>query len=187
MVGASQAQARSKHFEVITDIELILADRVSLETSGLTGRLVGNIRVRSGQDEMTRGTGELSIVEGKYTAYGRKLDIQHGRLIFTGGPVADPGVDIRAVKQFPEVVAGVNVRGTLLQPRLSFFSEPSLPQSQILSLILAGGSLSAGTEGSDPADQRRRRAACAGWRNPRAAAGPESGHRRCERGAEPDQ
>jgi translocation and assembly module TamB len=39
------------------------------------------------------------------------------------------------------VVAGVNVRGTLLQPRLSFFSEPSLPQSQVVSLILAGGSL----------------------------------------------
>ena len=147
LVGASQQGAR-KHFEVITDINLTLADHVSLETSGLTGRLVGSIRVRSGEDEMTRGTGELSIEEGKYTAYGRKLDIQRGRLIFTGGPVADPGVDIRAVKQFPEVVAGVNVRGTLLQPRLSFFSEPSLPQSQILSLILAGGSLSAGTEGS---------------------------------------
>ncbi len=53
----------------------------------------------------------------------------------------NPGVDIRAIKQYPDVKAGVNVRGTLLQPRLSFFSEPSLPQSQIVSLILAGGSL----------------------------------------------
>ncbi len=33
------------------------------------------------------------------------------------------------------------MRGTLLQPRLTFFSEPSLPQSQVVSLILAGGSL----------------------------------------------
>ena len=57
------------------------------------------------------------------------------------GPVNNPGVDIRAVKEYPDVKAGVNVRGTLLQPRLSFFSEPSLPQSQIVSLILAGGSL----------------------------------------------
>jgi len=39
------------------------------------------------------------------------------------------------------VTAGVNVRGTLREPRLTFFSQPSLPQSQIVSLILAGGSL----------------------------------------------
>ena len=40
---------------------------------------------------ITRATGELSIEEGKYIAYARKLDIQHGRLIFTGGPIQDPG------------------------------------------------------------------------------------------------
>lgn len=135
------AKDPSKQFEVVSDVTLALGQRVSIDTSGLTGRIAGSIAVRSGYDETTRGTGELSIEEGKYTAYGRKLDIQHGRLIFTGGPVGNPGVDIRAIKKFPEVIAGVNVRGTLLQPRLTFYSEPSLPQSQILSLILAGGSL----------------------------------------------
>jgi translocation and assembly module TamB len=42
---------------------------------------------------------------------------------------------------FPDVKAGVNVRGSLREPRLSFFSEPSVPQAQIVSLLLAGGSL----------------------------------------------
>ena len=106
-----------------------------------TGRLAGNITVRSGYDKVTSATGELNIEQGKYTAYARKLDIQRGRLIFTGGPIGNPGIDIRAIKVFPDVTAGVNVRGTLLQPRISFFSDPSLTQSQIVSLILAGGSL----------------------------------------------
>jgi translocation and assembly module TamB len=131
----------SKRFEVVSTITLSLADHVSIDTSGLTGRLTGNITVRSGYDEVTSATGELNIEQGKYTAYARKLDIQRGRLIFTGGPVGNPGIDIRAIKEFPDVKAGVNVRGTLLQPRLSFFSDPSLTQSQIVSLILAGGSL----------------------------------------------
>ena len=131
----------SKRFEVVTGINLTLGDRVSLDTSGLTARIEGSITVRSGSDEITRGSGELLIQEGKYVAYGRKLDIQRGRLIYTGGPIGNPGIDIRAEKEYPEVVAGVNVRGTLLQPRLTFFSEPSLPQSQVVSLILAGGSL----------------------------------------------
>lgn len=146
IIVGEKAQDPTKRFEVVTDIELALSDKVSIDTSGLTGHLTGSIRVRSGQEEMTRATGELSVADGKYAAYGRKLDIERGRLIFAGGPVGNPGVDIRAIKEFPEVKAGVNVRGTLLQPRLTFFSEPPLPQSQIFSLILAGGSLSAGTQ-----------------------------------------
>ena len=114
---------------------------MSIDTSGLTGRLTGSLTIKSGYDAITSGTGELSVTEGKYTAYGRKLDIQRGRLIFTGGPIDDPGIDVRAVKQFPDVTAGVNVRGTLLQPHMTFFSDPPLPQSQVVSLILAGGSL----------------------------------------------
>jgi translocation and assembly module TamB len=123
---------------------------VSLDTLGLTARLTGTITLRSSSDEITRGTGELSIEEGKYAAYGRRLDIERGRLVFSGGPVNNPGVDIRAVKEYPDVKAGVNVRGTLLQPRLTFFSEPSLPQSQIVSLILAGGSLESAQNRANP-------------------------------------
>ena len=140
IVGQQQTDP-SKRFEVASNITLSLADRVSIDTSGLTGRLTGNINVRSGDAEVTSATGELNIEQGKYTAYARKLDIQRGRLIFTGGPIGNPGIDIRAIKEFPDVTAGINVRGTLLQPRLSFFSDPSLTQAQIVSLILAGGSL----------------------------------------------
>ncbi|MGH8138897.1 MAG: translocation/assembly module TamB domain-containing protein [Steroidobacteraceae bacterium] len=140
IVGEQQTDP-AKRFEVMSTVTLALGDHVSIDTTGLTGRLTGNVTVRSGYDAITSATGELSIEQGKYTAYARKLDIQRGRLIFTGGPVGNPGIDIRAVKEFPDVTAGVNVRGTLLQPRMSFFSDPSLTQSQIVSLILAGGSL----------------------------------------------
>jgi translocation and assembly module TamB len=140
IVGAEPPDP-AKRFEVMSTITLTLGDKVTLDTSGLSGRLTGNITVRSGYDEVTRATGELSIAEGKYIAYARKLDIQRGRLIFTGGPIQDPGVDLRATKEFPDVTAGINVRGTLQQPRISFFSDPSLPQSQIVSLILSGGGL----------------------------------------------
>ncbi len=138
----------ANRFEVMSDITLALGDRVTLDTLGLTGRLTGSIAIRSGYDAITRGTGELSIAGGTYLAYARKLDIQRGRLIFTGGPIDNPGVDLRAVKVFPDVTAGVNVRGTLLQPRMSFFSEPPLTQSQIVSLILAGGSLETTQKGA---------------------------------------
>ena len=140
VVGKEQDDP-NKRFEVTSDITLALGDKVSIDTLGLKARLTGSVAVHSGADNITTGTGELSIEDGKYSAYGRQLDIQRGRLIFNGGVIEDPGIDIRAVKVFPDVTAGVNVRGTLRQPRISYFSDPSLTQSQILSLLLAGGSL----------------------------------------------
>lgn len=141
IVGAEQQQSTAR-LQVVSTVTLTLGDKVSVDVSGLTGRVVGSVTVSSGYDAITRGTGELRVVDGQYLAYARKLDIKTGRLIFTGGPIDNPGVDLRAQKEFPDVTAGVNVRGTLRQPIMSFFSDPPLPQSQIVSLILAGGSLS---------------------------------------------
>ncbi len=127
--------------QVVTNIRMTLGDQVTLDTFGLSGRLTGSILTRSAEDGSTHANGELSVAEGKYAAFGRRLDIERGRLQFSGGLVSDPAVDIRATKQYPEVIAGVNVRGTLQAPRMTFFSTPALPQSQIVSLILAGGNI----------------------------------------------
>jgi translocation and assembly module TamB len=126
-------------FRVSSNIRLVLGDKVTLDSFGLSGRLAGALNVITQPDGSSRGSGELGVAEGKYAALGRRLDIERGRLVFTGGALNDPGIDIRATKEFPDVKAGVNVRGTLRGPRMTFFAEPSLPQSQIVSLLLAGG------------------------------------------------
>lgn len=127
--------------QVYSNVTLRLGDRVTINTTGLQGRLSGSITAVSDESGFNRGTGELNVEEGKYTAYGRKLDITRGRLIYKSSPLGDPGVDLRAVKQFPDITAGVNVRGSLAAPSVTFFSDPTIPQSQIVSLLLAGGSL----------------------------------------------
>ncbi|HTD31001.1 MAG TPA: translocation/assembly module TamB domain-containing protein, partial [Steroidobacteraceae bacterium] len=140
VIVGTEEEDPSKRFEVISDIGLALGDHISIDTLGLTAKLGGGLQIRSGTDAITRGQGELNIESGKYMAYGRLLDIQGGKLYFNG-PIDNPGIQVTAQKVFPDVTAYVNVRGTLLQPRMSFSSVPPLPQSQIVSLILAGGSL----------------------------------------------
>jgi len=152
VIVGEESTANAARFNVVTNVTLSLGDRVNIETSGLKARLTGSLAVRSGEEEITRGNGELKIVDGQYAAYGRRLDIEHGRLIFTASPVDNPGIDIRAVKRFDdpnlgETIAGVNVRGTLRQPRMTFFSEPPLPPQQVISLILAGGSFGGQPQG----------------------------------------
>jgi translocation and assembly module TamB len=117
---------------------MTLGDNVTIETYGLSGHITGSITENTSPGEPTRATGELQVKDGQYLALARKLDIERGRLIYNGGLLADPAIDIRAVKVFPDRKAGVNVRGTLREPRLSFFAEPSLPQSDIVQILLAG-------------------------------------------------
>jgi translocation and assembly module TamB len=139
LVGPTE-QVEKDPFKVTSEITLTLGDKVTIETYGLSGHVTGSITERTLPGQPTRATGELQVKDGQYTALARKLDIERGRLIFADRLLVDPAVDIRAVKVFPDVKAGVNVRGTLREPRLTFFSEPAIPQSQIVSLILAGGS-----------------------------------------------
>ena len=140
-----------QRFQVYSRLTLKLGERVTVDTFGLSGRLGGSITATTDDTGISRGTGELSIEEGKYLALGRKLDIEHGRLLFNNGLLSDPGIDLRATKRFPDVTAGVNVRGTLRNPRMTFFSEPAIAQSQIVSLLLAGGSLESVQNTGDPA------------------------------------
>ena len=143
VIVGTEAGAAGEGFEVTTGIQLVLGKDVRIDSYGLKARIEGNVAAYAAPNEVSTATGELRIAEGKYSAYTRELDIERGRLIFSGGALTDPGVDLRASKQFPEALVGVNVRGTLRNPRLSFWSDPSLPQSQIASLILAGGQFGA--------------------------------------------
>lgn len=151
IVGEQADPSPATQLKVASTIRIELGDGVRIETQGLTGRLTGSVVVKSGEEAITRATGELRIADGKYSAYGRTLDIAQGRLIYTGSPIDDPGIDIRAEKSFqdPDVgaaVAGINVRGTLREPQITFFSEPPLPQQQILALVFAGGTLFGGPQ-----------------------------------------
>jgi len=141
IIVSTQQDTPAPGFEVFSDLTLKLGERVTIDTLGLAGRLSGSLRAVTNESGFSRGNGELQVEEGKYTAYGRKLDIERGRLMFSNGPLNDPAIDLRAIKKFPDITAGVNVRGTLRNPRMTFFSDPAVAQGQILSLLLAGGSL----------------------------------------------
>ncbi|MBX3703502.1 MAG: translocation/assembly module TamB domain-containing protein [Steroidobacteraceae bacterium] len=128
-------------FEVDGDVRLVLGERVQLDAFGLSGRITGSVRTRTRPREAAVASGELEIEDGRYRAYTRELDVERGRLLFTGGPVTDPGVDLRASRKLPGHVVGVIVRGRLRRPQLTLYSEPALPQAQIASLLIVGQSL----------------------------------------------
>jgi len=128
---------------IAANVNVILGDDVRIEAFGLKANLQGNLRVvQNPGDANPTGTGAINIVDGSYRAYGQSLDIQSGKILFAGGPVSQPGLDIRAARYpDPDVTVGVHVRGSLTEPELTLFSDPSMTQSEQLSWLLLGRAL----------------------------------------------
>ena len=125
-------------FEVSSEIRLSLGKKVRIKAYGLTGDVSGSVRTRTAPNEGTVASGELEVDDGVYRAYGKELEVERGRLLFTGGAITDPGVDLRATRELPGYKVGVIARGPLRRPQMTLFSEPSLPQNQIASMLIVG-------------------------------------------------
>ena len=89
--------------------------------------------------------GSVYTVDGTYAAYGQKLTIDRGQLVFTGA-VENPRLDIEATRPNLDIRVGVAVSGTALYPRVRLFSEPDLSEMDKLSwLVLGRASTGVGT------------------------------------------
>lgn len=125
-----------------TDLRLTLGDSVSFRGFGVEARPAGSITVR-GPMAAPVASGEISLSDGTYRAFGQQLDIERGRFLFAGGPLMDPGLDVRAGREAPDgVVAGVEVSGTLRSPVLSVYSTPTMTEAEALSYVVLGRPLS---------------------------------------------
>jgi len=140
---SSPEETAADGFAIITDVQIILGEKVTFKGAGFKSRFTGAILAITRPDQITRGNGELRIVEGSYKAYGQNLKINQGRIIFPGGPIENPGLDIRAIRHIErtgneDVQAGVLIQGTAQSPKISLFSTPSMDQTNTLSYILLG-------------------------------------------------
>ena len=137
-------------YPIYTQVRITLGEAVSFDGLGLTGLFGGSVLATDEPGQPTRASGELNIKNGKYQAYGQDLEIRRGRLLFAGGPLTAPGLDIEAVRQpAPDILVGVKVRGNLQRPVVSLFSEPSMSQTEQLSWLVLGRPLEGSTSDSE--------------------------------------
>lgn len=126
------------------EIRAVLGEDVQLQGFGLETRLDGSLRLTGGSNRPWLGFGRLSLVDARYEAYGQKLRVERGQLGFSG-PLDNPTLDIRAVRDTGEVLAGIRIGGTVRDPESTVFSEPPLPDAEALAYLLTGRPLSGAT------------------------------------------
>ncbi|WP_194757442.1 translocation/assembly module TamB domain-containing protein [Aliidiomarina indica] len=124
------------------DVQVSLGDQVRVEAFGFEGRLTGRLRVIEQPGQQTTAVGNINVATGRYEIFGQPLDIERGSLVFTGGVISNPGLDLRVSRRIPaeNVVVGASVGGTLREPNLSFFSTPAMQDSMVLSYLVLGRS-----------------------------------------------
>lgn len=137
--------------QLAADVRINLGKRVNFEGFGLTTKLTGSVRAIDEPDRRQTGRGEVRLIDGRYEAYGQDLEIESGRLLFNGGPLTEPALEIRAVRRpRDDVEVGVMVRGTLDRPEFTLQSTPAMPREEQLSWLVLGRPL----EQAGGADER---------------------------------
>jgi len=129
-----------KAFPLALDVQvrLVLGDRVLVQAEGIDARLGGSVDLVLQSLDRITSRGEIRVVSGRYRAYGADLEIVRGRLSYAGGPINQPTLDILALRTAGEVRAGITAGGLLRAPVIKLYSEPPMPDVDILSYILFG-------------------------------------------------
>lgn len=139
-VNAEQdAALAQKDMALAARVRIILGKDVNMNVLGLKAKPTGSILAIEEPGKVTRGVGELELKEGTFKAYGQDLSIERGRVIFAGGPINNPYLDVRAFRRADDgTVAGINAKGTLETPEVTLWSDPSMDQTQQLAYLLTG-------------------------------------------------
>jgi translocation and assembly module TamB len=131
------AEKPSSPFSPVVDVQVDLGENFRFKGSGADLRLEGALSVRTGPSQPLAAYGTIRIPDGKYEAFGAVLDIERGLLNFTG-PLTNPNINILAMRRRQEVAAGVQVTGTVQQPRVQLVSEPNVADEEKLSWLVFG-------------------------------------------------
>ncbi|TFH73672.1 hypothetical protein E3V39_10820 [Gammaproteobacteria bacterium LSUCC0112] len=119
------------------ELRLVLGDNVRVAGFGLNAQVRGQLDISQRPDATPLTYGELEVVEGSFATYGRTLTIEQGKLLFMGS-YDNPAIDIRAVRQVENMRVGVQMNGTIRNINSSLFSTPTLPDGDILSVMITG-------------------------------------------------
>ena len=142
----SASALRTSDLPLVVDLALDFGDRLTFASEGLDTGLSGTVRVTTGPRGLI-GKGSITAVNGIYRAFGQRLVIDPGRLVFDG-PLDNPGLDIVALRKNLAVEAGVKVTGTVKVPIIALTSNPPISDSEKLSWLVLGQPLDR-TSGTD--------------------------------------
>lgn len=121
---------------LLVNVDLDLGPRLRLRGRGLDTLLTGTLKLTApnGRPQLH---GTVRAERGTYAAYGQKMEIERGLVIFTG-PIDGARLDVLALRPNLDMRVGVAITGPALDPRVRLYSEPDLAETDKLSWLVMG-------------------------------------------------
>ncbi|MGO3122793.1 MAG: translocation/assembly module TamB domain-containing protein [Advenella sp.] len=134
--GQTKVVKEESPLDLTLDFTVDLGKRFYIVGLGLDSGLVGSLNVIQEKNQLT-GVGAFRTRGGAIEAYGQRLQIRRGRITFQGN-LANPILDIEALRTGLDVEAGVKVVGTARKPKIDLVSYPDVSEVEKLSWLLMG-------------------------------------------------
>ncbi|MBE0585054.1 MAG: translocation/assembly module TamB domain-containing protein, partial [Desulfofustis sp.] len=154
VVFVEQGEEQSTWPFVFT-VDVDLGSKIQVEGYGVAAALTGRLTVSDTLERGLTGTGELTIKNGTFALYGQPLHISRGRVLFTGGMIDNPDLDIVAEKKVQGssfgqdgAVVGVKVTGSAQDYHLELFSQPTMAENDIVAYLLLDKPIASGDDSS---------------------------------------
>ncbi|WP_105167763.1 autotransporter assembly complex protein TamB [Pseudoalteromonas sp. T1lg23B] len=147
IVDAKKERVSRSPIAYSIDVDVLVGDDFRIKALGLDSYITGHLDVTKVPARALLASGELSLLEGRYRAFGQDLLIKTGQIGFNGA-LDKPYLNVRAIRN-PEVTAdgveaGIELSGSISTPRFSIYSQPAMDQSQALAYLLNGEPLGEG-------------------------------------------
>jgi translocation and assembly module TamB len=137
IVGEERAPPRAFDVPVALDLDVDFGKNLRISGYGLETLLGGNLKVGTTAAGQPTAKGVVLLRQGTYRAYGQNLRIEQGRLTFDG-PIENPALQVTAWRRNQAVEAGVEVTGSVRNPRVRIVSEPQVPEGEALAWLVLG-------------------------------------------------
>ncbi len=125
-------------WDINADINLRMGENVFFNGFGVQSKLTGELKLQEQKQRGMQAIGEIQLdKEAKYEAYGQNLNIRRGQILFAGS-IAQPALDIEAIKDVDSKVVGVRVEGRANAPTLTLFADTPMSQDEMLGYLLLG-------------------------------------------------
>jgi translocation and assembly module TamB len=119
------------------EINLALDKSFTFKGLGFSTALGGNLRIKQKGDSAPQAYGSINLYDGLYKAYGQKLAVESGILIFQG-PLDNPGLNITAVRETKDGTAGIRIGGYAQDIRSELFSNPAMSPTNTMAILVTG-------------------------------------------------
>ena len=130
-------------------VALDMGKEVEVDAFGFKGFLDGGLKISAKPEQTVTALGAIYLRDASVDFEGVALQLNEGRIFYQGGPIDQPGLDIRASKTVNKVEAGIHLTGGVDDMNIKLFSDTPMEDSEILSWLLSGqNSMSSSRDGN---------------------------------------